>query len=548
MTKRIFLVGGIFLFLAFSTVSADNVLNENNFNINLDHATIQKGYTVTAFADRIKLSLVPGILASSTDVEVLNLSNEPIATSSEFEKISDIYQFEFKNKQAYDNHKPFYIQLSYDQSDNRRKGVFFFDKTVNIWRPLPTSDFPAENFVRSLIHLPYARIAVFAYPGTMTVGKTSWYSHKGGNFAASPDFPIGSKLRVKSLNSNKFVDVIVNDFGPDRKVHPERVIDLDKVAFQALAPLGAGVIDVSIEPLYIAPEGGKVLGVIVMEKVFDSKEVVKKTEVKVVPKIDLTEKINMNLRVKSAIAVNENTGNVIWEKDANSVLPLASLTKLVSMKVFLDTKPDLKKVVSYSRQDERYNQSYVDDGGAIAKLKVADGETMTIEDLLYSSLVGSANNAVESLVRVSGLDRDVFIDRMNKYVKSIGANSSYFIEPTGLAPQNVSSVQDYVVITKAVMKNATIKKVSTATSYEFFTKNTKKYHRLVNTNRLVTGNKYDITGSKTGYLVEAGYCLMSRVSYNGDSVIVVTFGAEDRSTSFYETEKLIKYSLINLNS
>lgn len=542
MAKRIFLMGGVFLFLAFSNVSADSVLVENNFRIGLDHKTIQKGYTVAAFADRIKLSLVPGILSSSTDVEVIDLSDEPIATSSEFEKISPVYQFEFKNKQAYDNHRPFYIQLSYDKADNRRKDVFFFDKGLNKWRPLPTRDYPAENFVRSLIHLPYARIAVFAYPNTMTVGKTSWYSHKGGNFAASPDFPLGSRLRVKNIANNKFADVIVNDFGPDRKTHPDRVVDLDKVAFQAIASLGAGVIDVVIESLYIAPENGKVLGVIDAEGVPSSvKTVANKT------KIDLSENIDMNLKVKSAIAISENTGTVIWEKDANSVLPLASLTKLVSMKVFLDTKPNLKEVVSYSKQDEKYNYAYVEFEWQVARLKVANGEKMTIEDLLYSALVGSANNAVESLVRVSGLSRDEFIRRMNEYVQSIGANSSYFVEPTGLSPENVSSAHDYAIITKAVMKNATIKKASSISSYEFRTVDTDKYHRLVNTNRLITGKKYNITGSKTGYLEEAGYCLMSRVNYGGDNVVVVTFGAKDRSTSFYETEKLIKYSLKNIN-
>lgn len=542
MVKKIFLVAGIFLFLTFATVSAENVTNENSFQIKLGQEIVQKGYTVSAFSDKIKLSLMPGIISSSTAVEVYDLSNEPIATSTDFEKISPIYQFEFRNKQAYDSHRPFYIQVSYDQADNRRKEVFFFDKGQNKWRPLPTKDYPNENFVRSLIHLPYARIAVFAYPKTMTVGKTSWYNHKKGNFAASPDYPLGSKLRVKNLDNNKFVDVVVNDFGPDRKIHPDRVIDLDKVAFQVLAPIGAGIINVSIEPLYVAPEKGKVLGVVAVNKPTSSAKVSTEKE------IDLSKDIDMNLLVKSAIAVNENTGDVIWAKDANEVMPLASLTKLVSMKVFMDTKPNLKEVVTYLKQDERYNQSYVDDGGAIAKLKVASGETMTIEDLLYSALVGSANNAVESLVRVSGLSRDEFINRMNRYAQRIGANSSYFVEPTGLSPQNVSTAQDYVVITKAVMKDVMIKKVSTATSYEFFTKNTKKYHRLVNTNRLITGKKYNITGSKTGYLVEAGYCLMSRVKYKGDNVIVVTFGAEDRYTSFYETEKLIKYSLKNLNS
>jgi D-alanyl-D-alanine endopeptidase (penicillin-binding protein 7) len=533
-----FLIGGFLLFLVFSNVSAVEILTENNFQIKLGQEIIKKGYTVGAFNDRIKLSLTPGIIASSTTVELLDLSNELFATSSDIEMISPVYQFEFKNKQAYNHRRPFYIQFDYGEIDNRYKELFFFDKNLNKWRPLPTKDYPAEHFVRSLIHLPYARIAVFAHPGTLTLGQTSWYSYKKGNFAASPDFPLGSRLRVKSLSSGKFVDVTVNDFGPDRKAHPDRVVDLEKTAFQAIAPLGAGVIKVAVEPLYIAPENGKVLGISEQRKTTSA---VNNPVVKSGDNND-----DINLKVKAAIALNENTGEVIWEKNADLSLPLASLTKLVFAKVFMDTKPDFDRTVVYLTQDEKYNQSFVDDGGAIAKLKVVNGEEMTVRDLLYSALVGSANNAVESLVRASGLERGEFIRRMNKYVQEVGAESTYFVEPSGLSPKNVSSVNDYALITQAVLKNGNIKKISTTGVYEFYTTNTKKYHRLVNTNKLITGNKYNITGSKTGYLVEAGYCLMSRVSEGGKNIIVVTFGAINRSTSFHETEKLIKYSLKNI--
>ncbi|MEK7097483.1 MAG: hypothetical protein AAB906_01395, partial [Patescibacteria group bacterium] len=66
---------------------------------------------------------------------------------------------------------------------------------------MPTTDFPDKKFVRSLIHLPYARIAVFENPNALTVGKASWYKYKSGNYAASPDFPKGTKLRVTNLDN-----------------------------------------------------------------------------------------------------------------------------------------------------------------------------------------------------------------------------------------------------------------------------------------------------------------------------------------------------------
>lgn len=490
------------------------------FHINLDKQTIAKGYTVTAFAEAIKLSLVPGILAEDTPVEVVAL-NEPMPQPWKVDRISPVYQFEFKNKAAYDNHKPFYIQLDYDVLGDRFKQVFYFDKNFDSWRPLPTVDYPAEGFVRSLIHLPFARIAVFSYPDVMGSGQASWYAYKPGNFAASPDFPKDSRLRVKNLENGKFVDIVVNDYGPDRYLHPDRVIDLEKNAFAAIASLGEGTVKVAIEPLYIAPDNsGRILGV-ASDGVTEE------------PKIAL----------KAAVIINEASGSVLWQKNPTSTLPLASLTKLVAVKTFLDTKPSLNQVVAYSEQDAQYNYQYCKPWES-AKLNIADGETLTIEDLIYVSLVGSANNTIESLVRVSGLSRANFIEKMNETVRSYGAEATTFYEPTGLDPQNVSSPLDYAIITKEVLKHPLIEKASTMAQYKFATVSHGVSHTIRNTNSIIRTNKYTVNGSKTGYLDEAGYCLMTRVKAGVDSnIIVVTFGADTRTQSFNETEDLIRYGL-----
>ena len=353
----------------------NNISSQNNFYfINLDKKTIVRGYTVGAFKDVLKLSLTPGILSDSTGVEIVEL-NEEMDEPWQLERLSNVYQFEFKNKSAYDNKKPFYVQLSYNKDSNYYKQVFYYDKNYSSWRPLPTVDYPDKSFVRSLIHLPFARIAVFANPEALVTGRASWYSYKGGLFAASPDFPKGSKLRVYNTANNKFVDVVVNDFGPDRKLHPDRVIDLDKVAFKKLSSIGAGVIDVRVQPLSVTPENNKILDI-----------------------DDSGAKTEFKLTAKSAVAVDEQTGEILWQKNATSTLPLASLTKLVAIKVFLDTKPTLNNLVTYSIKDEEYNYEYVNKWES-ARLKLNDGDTLTIEDLLYAAFVGSANNSIETLVR-----------------------------------------------------------------------------------------------------------------------------------------------------
>ena len=495
-------------------------LTENRlYFINLDKPTIAKGYTVSAFNDTIKLSLTPDILSEPTGVDVIEL-NEVIDNPWRLERISKVYQFEFRNKSAYDNKKPFYIQFSYDQASNFYKQVFYYDKNYSAWRPLPTVDYPNESFVRSLIHLPFARIAVFSNPEAMVIGQASWYKYKGGLFAASPDFPQGSKLRVYNLDNNKYVDVAVNDFGPERKLHPNRAIDLDKIAFAKIAPIGAGIINVRIEPIGIVPENNRILHI-----------------------AETGAGVNLQITAKSAIAMDEQTGDILWQKNATSALPLASLTKLVAIKVFLDTKPSLNKVVAYSARDEEYNYQYVNKWES-ARIKLNDGDTLTIEDLLYAALVGSANNAIESLVRVSGLARDEFIKTMNEVAASWGASATHFIEPTGLSPLNVSSAFDYAIITKEVYTNLIIQKASTMAKYKFTTLNTKEAHTLTNTDKLLQTSNLYITGSKTGYLVEAQYCLMARaIDDKGRQVIAVTMGVDGRDKSFVETEDLLKYGL-----
>ncbi|MFH1522245.1 MAG: RlpA-like double-psi beta-barrel domain-containing protein [Patescibacteria group bacterium] len=527
--SQIFLKTLLFLLLVLAgnfVFASEDINKANNpnreYSINLDQETINKGYTVSAFDSALKLSLSPGVLSESTGVEVLEI-NEEMEMPWQMDKISKVYQFEFKNKIAHDNHKPFYIQFSYNQATNNYKQVYFYDKNYSSWRPLPTKDYNNEKFVRSLIHLPFARIVVLSNPDILTIGKASWYAYKGGNFTASPDFPKESRLRVYNIANNKFVDVEVNDYGPDRKLHPNRAVDLDKAAFIKIASLEAGVADVRIEPLYIAPDNqGRVLGTTEKGATFEPV-----------------------ITSKSAIIMREKDEEIIWEKNATTTLPLASLTKLVAVEVFIDTKPSLDRVIAYSVKDEEYNYQYVNKWES-ARLNLNDGDTITIEDLIYSSLVGSANNTIETLVRISGLSRDNFIKEMNDTVVSWGAVSTHFIEPTGLAPENVSSPLDYAIITKNVFINPIIQKASTMPEYEFYTINTKIKHKLRNTNRLIKTNNYNIIGSKTGYLDEAGYCLMTRVEANENRLIIITFGSENKEISYMETEDLIKYGLRKL--
>ncbi|MDD4900678.1 MAG: RlpA-like double-psi beta-barrel domain-containing protein [Patescibacteria group bacterium] len=508
-------IAGGFVYAAESQAPA-----ENRYYMNINKATADKGYAIKAFDGQVNLSLPKGAVKDASGVEISKV-DEAMGLPWQLNKLSGIFQFEFLNKAAYDGKKSLIIEIKYHQNSNYYKQIYFYDKNYASWRPLVCQDLFNKSAVRCAINFDFARLAVFDNPNALVVGKASWYSYKKGNFTASPDFPKGSKLRVYNLDNGKSVDVVVNDFGPERKLFPDRVVDLEKTAFQKISSVKKGTIKIRVEPLVIAKKTGRSLGL-----------------------SDFGAKSEPAVTAKSAVLINEFTGEILWQKNATSTLPLASLTKLVAIKVFIDTRPSLNKVVAYSARDEEYNYEYVDNKWESARLKLADGETLTAEDLLYAALVGSANNAIETLVRTSGLARADFIKAMNEAAAGWGASSTHFIEPTGLSPENVSSALDYAIISKEVYANPIVQKASTMHKYKFSTISSKKVHTITNTDALLAVSDLNITGSKTGYLNEAGYCLMARSGNDKiGQVIAVIMGADSRDKSFDETEELLKYGL-----
>jgi len=471
----------------------------------------------------ISLFLFPGVSRASSlsfvspgyDVlPVIATSSSDLKLAWQWQAISPVFDYKFVSSEIFDPSQPMTIKISYDKADNNSKQIFVYDQLGNKWLPLDTKDFPNDKYVTAITTSLSGRLALFSNQNILTVGTASWYNYKGGDFAASPDFAKGSIIRVYNLSNNKFVDVTINDWGPDRSKLPNRVIDLDKVAFKKIASTGDGLVNVRIEPL-------KVVSLLI------NKKLEQQTAIPIIT-------------ASSAVILSEKNSQVLWSKNMNSVSPLASLTKLMAVKVFLDLKPNLNKIVTYKVQDENYNLQYCSPGEA-AKLKLNDGDTLKIQDLVYASLVSSENNAVESLVRVSGLKRADFIARMNKEARKIGATSTNFIEPTGLSPKNVSSPYEYAIMVKEILKNPLIVKISTTVNYKFKTINTKRAFSLTNTSKLVQASTFSINGSKTGYLDEAGYCLMTRVKTTTGNLIVVTFNSENREESFLDNEQLIRY-------
>lgn len=411
------------------------------------------------------------------------------------------------------------LTISYEGAElpglNEAKDIFFYDKRNSVWRLLGGTDYPEEKVMRVETSMPYAPLAVFSYPLTQEIGQASWYAYKGGNYAASPDYPKGSKLKVTNTQNGKSVVVTVNDYGPDRRVHPERAIDLDKVAFSKIASLSAGVINVKVEPLVI--EGQATV-------------------------------LDLDFKPYSKAVVLYDTKNkeVLYEHNSDTPMPLASLTKVVAIKTFLDipgNRDRLDEVVDYQYADEAHNYLYCNVWES-ARLRVKTNDTLTIKDLIYSALVGSANNAVETLVRHSGLSREAFIAQMNSWAKEQGANQTRFFEPTGLDPENVTTAKEYAFLAAAALADPLVSAPATTWRYSFNNTNNNDHHNLRNTNPLLGSFKYNFFASKTGYLNEAAHCLMMGAHASSTDIIAVTLGASSQWRSISDMEELLNYGLV----
>lgn len=241
---------------SFLPVLAEEIDEEIVISTHFNAETIVKGYTLESHDEMMRLGIRPATLNVDTEVDVKTLPPELMADTfpEGKELLGNVYLFDILNKESYDGSDFFFLEIKYETPEDEiatlpsYKRIYFFNAVSQAWEELPSMDYPNLNSVRALIHLPYARLAVFSDP-VMSSGKASWYAYKECNCAASPDYPKGTFLVVSAVNSEKSVTVEVNDYGPDRSVHPDRVIDLDAVAFAQLAPLGAGIIDVVVKLL-----------------------------------------------------------------------------------------------------------------------------------------------------------------------------------------------------------------------------------------------------------------------------------------------------------
>lgn len=234
----------------------------------------------------------------------------------------------------------------------------------------------------------------------------------------------------------------------------------------------------------------------------------------------------------AGIVFDRSSGTVLWQKEPDTVVPIASLSKLMTAMVFLDQETDWQTVEQMDREENELEG---------AKLFVGDGDTVRQIDLFYSALVGSANNATQALADGSGLTEEAFLQQMNERAAALGLEHTAFFDVTGLNPKNVSTVKELAVLGRAAFAYPEIADATTRVNHEMRSVGRDEYHNVETTNLLLKAGDLRITGSKTGYLDEAGYNLLTQVEVNDRVLMIVLVGAKSHFQRFTETRRLIEW-------
>ncbi|MBI5838336.1 MAG: D-alanyl-D-alanine carboxypeptidase [Candidatus Eisenbacteria bacterium] len=235
------------------------------------------------------------------------------------------------------------------------------------------------------------------------------------------------------------------------------------------------------------------------------------------------------LRSRAAILYDPDSDKVLYAKNVDTQLPIASLTKIMSILVLLDTHPDWDSVVAMERGD-------VHDA---SRTRLRPGEKIRKRDLLQLALMVSDNAATRALVRTSGVPHELFVARMNSRARTLGMTGTRFEEETGLDAGNVSTVRDYAKLMTTACKMPLISEITSTPHYEFRT--SRGNHMLANTDRLLYGN-YEVMSGKTGFINESGYCFATCVKAAGRQLVSVVLGAPTKGTRFLETARLIDWA------
>jgi D-alanyl-D-alanine endopeptidase (penicillin-binding protein 7) len=237
------------------------------------------------------------------------------------------------------------------------------------------------------------------------------------------------------------------------------------------------------------------------------------------------------LRSSSALVQDAVTGDGVRAKNSDAVVPIASITKLMTAMVILDRGLDLEQRIVLSREDV--------DSVKGTRSRLRTGTVLTRDELLLLALMASENRAAAALGRTYPGGMPAFVTAMNAKSDALGMTDSHFVEPTGLSPANVASARDLAKLVRAAHAYPLIREYSTRGKTRVMSFG--RPLNFVNTNGLVRSAYWEIDLSKTGYISEAGRCLVMHVRMAEKELIVVLLDSWGKRSRIGDANRIRKW-------
>ena len=239
----------------------------------------------------------------------------------------------------------------------------------------------------------------------------------------------------------------------------------------------------------------------------------------------------LDLKSSVALVIDQDTREVLFSKNDHAVLPIASITKLMTGVIISGAKLPMDEMVTITQDDVDTEK------GSRSRLSV--GTSLTRGELLHLALMSSENRAAHALGRTYPGGLASFVGLMNAKAKMLGMADTVYVEPTGLSSRNQSSAQDLATLVNAAHGDPVLRELSTSAGYQVAVgSRTLQYN---NTNRLVKNPEWEIGLQKTGYISEAGQCLVMQAKIAGRKVIMVFLDSAGKLSRLGDAERVRRW-------
>ena len=239
----------------------------------------------------------------------------------------------------------------------------------------------------------------------------------------------------------------------------------------------------------------------------------------------------LDLKSSVALVIDQDTQEVLFSKNDHAVLPIASLTKLMTGVIISGAHLPMDEIITITQDDVDTEK------GSRSRLRV--GASLTRGELLHLALMSSENRAAHALGRTYPGGLSVFVGLMNAKAQTMGMKDTRYVEPTGLSSLNQSSAQDLATLVNAAHGDPVLRELTTSSGYQVAVgKQTLQYN---NTNRLVKSSDWEIGLQKTGYISEAGQCLVMQTKIAGRKLIMVFLDSAGKFSRLGDAERVRRW-------